>query len=212
MSQLFVYGAGGFAREVAWLGETCGHDVLGFIDDDEANVGVQLNGLPVMTLKGAVALNPAAVVVAGIGNPSAREAVMTRANEAGLAPAVLIHPRVERSRWLEIGPGSVICAGNLLTANIRLGAHVQINLSCTVGHDVTMDDYVTLAPGVHVSGWVHLQRGCYVGTGANIVNGTATAPVVIGAGAVVGAGACVTKSVAPGMTVVGVPAKPLSKA
>jgi serine acetyltransferase len=88
---------------------------------------------------------------------------------------------------------------------------VQINLDCTVGHDVVMGDYTTLAPGVHVSGCVRFGQRAYVGTGATIINGTQDAPLIIGDDAVIGAGACVTKSVPTGLTVVGVPAKPLQR-
>ncbi|MBP1718669.1 MAG: sugar O-acyltransferase, sialic acid O-acetyltransferase NeuD family, partial [Deltaproteobacteria bacterium] len=108
-----------------------------------------------------------------------------------------------------IGDGTVICAGNILTTNITLGKQVQINLDCTIGHDVVMEDYVTLAPGVHVSGWVHLGNRVYVGTGAVIINGTEEAPIRIGDDAIIGAGACVIESVAKGLTVTGVPAKPV---
>lgn len=88
---------------------------------------------------------------------------------------------------------------------------MQINLDCTIGHDVIMGDYTTLAPGVHVSGCVHFGQRVYEGTGAVIINGTQEAPIVIGDDAVIGAGPCDTKSVAPGLTVVGVPAKPLQR-
>jgi acetyltransferase-like isoleucine patch superfamily enzyme len=108
---------------------------------------------------------------------------------------------------VQISEGTVICAGCILTTNIRVGPHAQINLDCTIGHDVVLEEFATLAPGVHVSGWVHLGARAYVGTGAVILNGTADAPLVIGDDAVIGAGACVTRSVAPGTTVVGVPAR-----
>ncbi len=136
---------------------------------------------------------------------------MQKAAEAGLQFTTLIHPNVEMSRWIDVGSGSVICAGSILTTNIKLGLHVQINLDCTIGHDAVLGDYTTLAPGVHVSGWVHVGRRVYIGTGAVIINGTEDAPLVIGDDAVIGAAACVVKSVPPGLTVVGVPAKPLSK-
>lgn len=53
--------------------------------------------------------------------------------------------------------------------------------------------------------------GAYIGTGAVIKQGTPDRPLRIGAGAVVGMGAVVTRDVAPGMTVVGNPARPLEK-
>ena len=204
-----VYGGGGFAREVAWLVERCGSEVVCFVEDDQGAHGTFLNEIPVMGLDEAVASFAPAAVVGAIGTPASREVVVERAVARGLEPATFVHPATEISRWVELGEGTVICAGNILTVNITLGHHVQINLDCTIGHDVVMDDFTTLAPGVHVSGWVHFGRRAYVGTGAVIVNGTRDQPIVIGDDAVVGAGACVTRSVSAGSTVVGVPAKPL---
>jgi len=211
-----IYGAGGFAREVAWLVESCNTDreryrVACFIDDNEQAHGTILNGVPVMGLQEAYRRFPEARVVGGIGSPQIRQRVLEKAAMIGFRFETIIHPRVERSSWIEIGVGTVICAGSILTTNITLGQHVQINLDCTIGHDVVMGDYATLAPGAHISGHVHLGQRAYVGTGAVIINGTKDAPIVIGEDVVVGAGACVTQSVSAGLTVVGVPARPLQR-
>lgn len=214
--QIAIYGGGGFAREVAWLIESCNvtverYEVACYIDDNETHHGNLLNDVPVMGLFEARERFPQARVVGGIGDPRIRQLLMEKAATVGFEFETIIHPRVERSHWIEIGTGTVICAGNILTTNIRLGQHVQINLDCTIGHDVRMGDYTTLAPGVHVSGCVHFGRRVYVGTGAVILNGTRDEPIVIGEDAVIGAAACVTKSVPAGLTVVGVPAKPLRR-
>lgn len=215
-TQIAIYGGGGFAREVAWLVQACNvgadlYKVVCFIDDSEATHGSVLNGIPVMGLEEAHSRFPAAKVVGGVGSPQIRQRLMEKASEAGFGFATIVHPRVEHSPWIEIGAGTVICAGNILTTNITLGQHVQINLDCTIGHDVMMDDFTTLAPGVHVSGCVHLGKRVYVGTGAVIINGTQEEPIVIGDDVVIGAGACVIRSVPAGQVVVGVPARPLQR-
>jgi sugar O-acyltransferase (sialic acid O-acetyltransferase NeuD family) len=209
---LVIYGGGGFAREVAWLAEqqreTGGElEPVCFIDDATHESGCLLNGLPVFALAEAAARFAGAAMVVAVGNPKTRELLSDKGREAGFEEALLVHPRVERSRFVSLGVGTVICAGNILTTNIELGRGVQLNLDCTVGHDVVMEDFATLAPGVHVSGWVTLRRGAYVGTGATIINGTKDKPLVLGANCIVGAGACVTRDVPDGATVVGVPAR-----
>jgi len=213
--RIAVYGAGGFAREVAWLVESCvtaehRYEVVCFIDDDPRLHGQTANGILTMSLDDAWSRFPDARVVVAVGGPAARERIVGKATAKGFRFATIVHPRVERSRWIEFGAGTIVCAGNILTTNIRLGNHVHVNLDCTVGHDAILGDYTTLAPGVHISGWVHTGRRVYIGTGAVVINGTESAPVVLHDDAVIGAGACVTKSIAAGLTVVGVPARPLS--
>jgi len=212
--EIAIYGGGGFAREVAWLVESCNeplkqYEIVCFVDDEESSQGTVLNGIPVYGLEKARRQFPQASIVGGVGAPQTRMKMMNKAKEAGFSFETIVHPRIERSNLIKTGIGTVICAGNILTVNITLGEHVQINLDCTIGHDVIMGDYTTLAPGVHVSGWVFFGKRVYVGTGAVILNGTKESPIVIGDEAVRGAGACVTKSVPIGVTVVGIPAKPL---
>jgi len=212
-TQIAIYGASGFGREVAWLIETCNsYEAVCFIDDNISKYGASLNGIPVMSLEQAREKFPNARVVGGVGAPKIREKLMEKACLAGFAFETIIHPRVEHSQWIEIGIGTVICAGNILTTNIRLGKHIQINLDCTIGHDVIMGDFTTLAPGVHVSGWIHFGKRVYVGTGAVIINGTEENPIIIGDDAVIGAGAAVINHVRAGATVVGVPAREFRRA
>ena len=214
--QIAIYGASGFGREVAWLVESISekdkpYEVVCFIDDNERKHGVELNGINVIGFEDARRRFPEIRIVGGIGSPRTRQILMQKAQDAGFGFETIIHPRVECSRWNEIGIGTVISAGNILTTNITIGRHVQINLDCTIGHDVIMGDYTTLAPGVHVSGWVQFGKRVYVGTGAVILNGTQGEPIFIGDDAIIGGGAVVTNKVDPNTTVVGVPAKPIKK-
>jgi sugar O-acyltransferase (sialic acid O-acetyltransferase NeuD family) len=214
--QILIYGAGGFGRGVAWLATVARHsgepyEPVAFIDDSEQNWARIVNDLPVLGLDDALDRFPDAAVVSGIGNGPLRRLTMERVRERGGRWATLIHRNVEMSKWIELGDGAVICAGNILNTNIVIGKQVQMNLACTLGHDVRMGDYVTLSPGVHVSGNVTMENGVFIGTGAVIINGTSDEPLVIGENAVVGAGASVICSVPANTTVVGVPAKVLQR-
>jgi len=216
VQEIAIYGASGFAREVAWLVELASQPadqmrVVCFIDDDAEHQHKIVNDVPVLSLQAARQTFPEAKVVGGVGDPHLREKLITKARAEGFGTRSIIHPSTEMSRWVEMGEGAVICRGNTLTTNIVLGRHVQINLGCTIGHDAVLDDFATLAPGVHVSGHVHLGKRVYVGTGAVIKNGTPSAPIVIEDDVTIGAGACVVKSVPRGQTVVGVPSRPIKK-
>lgn len=113
---------------------------------------------------------------------------------------------------VSIDVGAALSPFVTLTSNIRIGRHFQANLYSYVEHDCIIGDYVTFAPGVRCNGSVIIEDFAYIGSGAMLRQGRADAPLVIGRGAVVGMGAVVTRSVAPGVTVAGNPARELHPA
>jgi len=204
---LYILGAGGFGREVAWLAEQCWGEAMEkvFLVDKDEFLGPPVGGIPVRRLAD-VRPSGDARYIAAVGDPAHRRRAVSLCERAGLSPVTLTHPRAEMSRQVAIGAGSIICAGVIATTDILIGEHVQVNLDCTIGHDARIGDFATLSPGVHVSGRVHIGQDVFIGTGVNIINGSPGEPLVIGDGAVVAAGACVTRAVAPGSMVAGVPA------
>jgi sugar O-acyltransferase (sialic acid O-acetyltransferase NeuD family) len=213
---IFIYGAGGFARELRWLLENsaqpgCIHEFAGFIDDrmtaERANK--RQIGAASCTLASAYSHQSAKdyFCVCGIGDPENRQRAMWRAMDAGFRSLCVIHNRAEIGPGVMFGDGAIVCAGNIITVDVKIGKHVLLNLDCTVGHDVRIGDYSVICPGVHISGCVEIGQKVFIGTGANIIHGTAKEPLTIGDGAVIGAGACVTKSVPAHTRALGVPAR-----
>jgi len=210
--KIVIYGAGGFAREVAWLINSCNqikqfYEIACFISDISEQQGEILNDIPVMNFEDAYNKFSSGRLIVALSNPKDREFLVEKAEKKKFKFQTIIHPKVEISKWIKIGSGSVICAGNIFTTNISIGNHVQINLDCTIGHDVIIGDFTTLSPGIHVSGWVHIGKRVYIGTGAVIINGSSKKPIIIEDDIIIGAGACVTKSLSANQTYVGIPAK-----
>ena len=110
-----------------------------------------------------------------------------------------------------LGAGALLSPFVTLTSNIEIGRHFHANIYCYVAHDCRIGDFVTFAPSVKCNGNVQIEDYAYIGTGAVIRQGKPGQPLVIGKAAVVGMGAVVTKDVAPGVTVVGNPARILMK-
>lgn len=82
-----------------------------------------------------------------------------------------------------------------------------MNTAAVVEHDCRIGDHVHLSPGLLLGGGVTVHSFAHVGIGAIALPGTE-----IGEGAIVGAGAVVLDSVPPHTTVVGIPARIISRA
>jgi UDP-2-acetamido-3-amino-2,3-dideoxy-glucuronate N-acetyltransferase len=126
----------------------------------------------------------------------------------------------------EIGDETKVGTFVEIQKNARVGRRCKISSHTFICEAVTIEDEVFIGHGVtfindkvpratNAQGelqtdgdWAAIptlvKRGASIGSGATIMCG-----VTIGEGAVVGAGAVVTRDVAPGMTVVGNPAREL---
>jgi sugar O-acyltransferase (sialic acid O-acetyltransferase NeuD family) len=208
MRSLVIYGAGGHAREVAELvcdvnADRAQWELLGFVSDESASWGHELNGLPVLGGREWLERGPADVDVAiGVGSSSMRRAIAEALRPRRARFPVLRHPTAVLSRHGTVGSGTQITAGCIVTVNVTIGAFVVLNRACNVSHDCRLADYVTIAPGVQLAGNVTIERGCDIGIGVSVIPG-----VTIGEWAVVGAGAVVTEWLPANCTAVGVPAK-----
>lgn len=208
MKDIVIIGAGGFGREVAWLIEDINKvekewNIVGFVDDDESIQGNEINGYRVVGNVEWLKKQEINVVNA-IGDPIIKKKVMVRLEDSKNIYPILIHPNVIYSDKVEIGEGSIICAGNIITVNIEIGTHVIVNLDCTIGHDAVLGDYTTVLPSVNISGFVKIEECVNIGTGSVIIQGAS-----IGKNTVVGAGAVVVKDLPGNCTAVGAPAKPI---
>ena len=209
MKKVVILGAGGFAREVLWVFRDANEEnreweVLGFIDEKEENHGKVLCDLPILGGFEWFVDNKYNDVFAicAVGFPQIKKKMVEKTNDIGLKFCSIIHPSVKMSKYVEVGKGTIITAGNILTSQIKVGNHVIINLDCTIGHDSIIEDYCTVAPGVHISGYVHFEEGVDFGTGAVIIQG-----VTVGAWSIIGAGAAVVSDIPSNVTAVGIPAK-----
>ncbi len=201
-----VYGAGGCGRGIMPLVRAMPSAAgarLVFIDDSLSVRAV--NGHSVISFADFCA-DPALekAVALAISTGAVRAQLADRCAAADIELMAVRADNVVQMDDVELGEGALLSPFVTLTSNIRVGRCFQANLYSCIEHDAVIGDFVTFGPGVRCNGNVTIGDYAYIGSGALIRQG-----LTIGAGATVGMGAVVTKDVAPGVTVVGNPARPL---
>lgn len=207
-----IYGASGCGRGVMPLAAMYAAqsglsiDSLVFIDDNAD--GRTVNGRTALTY--AAFLNrpeKQKLACIAIANGTIRRVLADRLKADGIGSFSVRASNIVIMDDVDIGEGAILSPFVTLTSNIRIGRHFHANLYSYVEHDCIIGDFVTFAPGVQCNGNIHIEDDVYVGAGAVIKQGGPGRPLVIGRGATIGMGAVVTRSVAPGTTVVGNPAR-----
>lgn len=211
-----VYGASGFGREVMPVLRAAKSenitDIENFVFVDDKPESDSINGHRVMTyddFKQADQVTKSITVA--IANSKVREMLSNKCNLDSIGFVDVVASNVVRLDQVDIGDGCILSPFVTLTSNIKIGCHFHANIYSYVAHDCIIGDFVTFAPGVKCNGNVIVEDHVYIGTGAILKQGTPSRPLVIGRGAVIGAGAFVTKNVPAGVTVIGNPAKELTK-
>jgi len=210
MKDLIIVGAGGFGREVAWLIENINekenqYNIMGYVDDNKDIIGKTINGYKVIGDSDyLIEISKKNEIYGVISVQNARVKKIFEKKLIDIHWETLIHPSVIMAATVEIGMGSIITAGNIITTNVFIGKHCLLNLSCTVGHDCILEDYVSVMPGCNLSGFTKLKEGCWIGTGVKVIPSKE-----IGRNSIIGAGSIVIKNIPDNCTAVGNPAKPI---
>lgn len=207
MKDLYIIGAGGFGREVAWIVERINSikptwNLKGFIDDNETLWGSKEGEYHVFGGCEYLSTLEDVYAVCAVGSSNVRKKIIEKLKDTSVKFATLVDPSVLYSNSVKIGEGAIVCAGTIITVNMNIGDHVIVNLDCTIGHDAVIDDFVTIYPSVNVSGNVLIGECSELGTGTQIIQGKKVISNTI-----IGAGAIVVKDCIESGTYVGSPAK-----
>ena len=221
MTEIYaVYGSGGYAREVMPLlrdyvntKSQLNNCEFIFIDDFEAIKG-KVNGSLVLSFDNLVEKYNSSNIkrCIAIADKKVREKLAQKCIDNGVKMMSVKANNTVVMDEVTIGEGFVLSPFVTITSNSSIGKSFQANIYSYVAHDCVIGDFVTFAPSVKCNGNVHIKNGVFVGTGAIIYPGTKYSPIVIGKNSKVGAGAVVTKSVPDNVTVIGNPARVVTRA
>lgn len=209
VNRLFIYGAGGFGKEVLALARTINDkqsrwDGICFIDDNIETT--ENNGIEIMSFdyminnfdKGSLE------IIVASGEPAIKKSIYNKIQDYGLNIATLIHPKVSyfAYQYIDVSPGVIIAEGVILTSNIKIEQGVILNINCTVGHEVKIGEFSTISPGCNISGCVVIGNSVYVGSGSNIRD-----KITIGDNCIIGMGSVVLNDIQSNSIAFGNPAR-----
>lgn len=176
MKDIVIIGAGGIGREVAWIIEEINEvnptwNIVGFVDENSEMWGKEINGYRVLgELNILDKLESKPEVIVAIANCGAKKDIVARLNDK-FDFATVIYPTVRISRFVEIGQGTIIYPGVILTVNTKIGNHVVISGNCGIGHDTVIDDYSSILWGSCFSGYDVVAKECFIGVGTKVAQG-----------------------------------------
>ena len=199
-------GSGGHAKVVleAVLASSPDRRVT-VLDDDPIAAERSLLGVQVSGTRDWLSANaPDAAVALGIGDNSARLALLDWLVAQGRAVETVIHPSAIVGATVVIGDGAFLAAGSIAIADTTIGRGAILNTGCSVDHDCVVGDGVHIGPGVRLCGNVSIGTRSLIGVGSAI-----RPRVTIGSDVVVGAGSAVVADIPDGSVVAGCPARRL---
>lgn len=171
--KICIFGTGGFGREVLCClidyinanNNSKIEDITCFMVDDEYFKDNIIMGINVIKKS---EFDPLLYdLVVAVANPILRKNIIDKL-PINTTFAKIIHPSAVISKWVEIGEGSIITAGTIITCNIKIGKHSHLNLQTTIGHDCQIGDFFTTAPGAKISGNCQIGNNVYLATNSSV--------------------------------------------
>lgn len=207
-ARLLVLGAGGHGKVVADCARATGRWREIRLYDDALEAGTVRGAWQTFgKLPDLIAdLGPHDEVFVAIGRSQTRLRVLQELAAQGATVAVVIHPAAVVSPGVSIGAGSLVVAGAVVNVDARIGRGCIVNTRASVDHDCALGDGVHVCPGATLAGTVTVGPGAWIGAGSTVREG-----ITIGVDAFVAAGAVVVRDVPDGVTVAGIPARPLQR-
>ena len=210
MTDIVVYGAGGFGREIACLLRLINEkeytwNLLGFLDDNadlhgtSNDYGRVLGGIEWLNAYS----KPLAVSIA-VGNPNAVKSIIGKINNPNVDFPNLYAPSVtflDKSS-LKIGKGNIFCSNCFISCNVQVGDFNLFNGYIPIGHDCVIGSFNVVMPSSNISGGVVIGDGNFLGVQSVVLQ-----YIKIGNNTRIGANSVVMRKTKDGFLYIGNPAK-----
>ncbi len=204
MRKIGIIGFGGFAREIGCCMDKKMFNYFISTSEFKKNYNFYKN-INVLPLDEFDKKSYNALIA--IGDPQIRKKILSELpHDTNFE--TFIHPKsnILDNKTVNIGEGSIICAGSIITTNIILGKHSILNINSTIGHDTKTKDRFTTFVGVNIAGKCEIGENVCFGTNSCVKEKTKICDNVF-----IGMGSSVVKNIDTPGIYVGSPVKLLRK-
>lgn len=206
---LAVFGASGQGKEVREIADyqnaiTNQWEKIIFIDDNKPEG--QFMGLEMMRLDTALRRYEDIEFVIAVGEPKTKKKIFERLSSLGCGFGSVISPDSQVSPYCKLGKGLVIKRGAIISADATIGDDTTIQSYACIGHDATIGCHCQISTHVDIGGQTIVGDCVFVG-----LNAPVRELLTIGDNAIISAGAVVLKDVDANVTVMGNPARVISR-
>lgn len=206
---LAIFGAGGQGKEVREIADyqnaiskRWSHII--FVDDNEPEG--EFMELEMIKLTTAIEKYPEIEFVIAVGEPITKKKIYDRLLSLNCRFGNVISPDSQVSPYCTLGHGLVIKRGAIISPNAVVGDDTTIQSYACVGHDVTLGMHCQISTHAVIGGQTVIGDCVFVG-----LNSPIRELLHIGDHAIISAGAVVLKDVEANVTVMGNPARVVSR-
>ena len=204
-SAVILVGAGRFAEETTDVAADAGVEVAAWIEGLDPGRADPAHDPPIVWVDDQGAFRPDLPILPSIGSVKRRVLVERLVGE-GRWLTTVVHPSAVIARSAVLEPGCVVFPGVVIGARSRIGRGTIVNRGALIGHHTTIGAHAFVGPGATIAGGVEIGDQAWIGIGSIVRDDRRVGP-----GATVGAGAVVVADVGEGLTVIGLPARPMER-
>lgn len=202
-----IIGAGTYGEVYLTYLRESGIDVVGFLDDDPANNGKLIRGVPVIGASDRLETlmnDGIEAVYCPVGTNRIRVGFLEKARSLGYKTPNFIHRSVIIAPEVTISDqGVYILQATHVMPYVTIEKDVMISTGSNIAHHSHLKQGTFVSTGVNLGARVVVEKYAYVGIGATVMTGVKR----LGEDCLIGAGAVVVKDVEDNAVMAGVPAK-----
>lgn len=206
---LAVFGASGQGKEVREIAEYQNAvenkwEKIIFIDDNKPEG--EFMGLEMVQLNTAIEKYKRIEFVIAVGEPKTKKKIYERLLSLNCELGNVVSPDSQVSPYCRLGRGIVVKRGAIISADAEIGDDTTIQSYACIGHDAVIGKHCQISTHVDIGGQTIVGDCVFVG-----LNAPVRELLTIGDNAIISAGAVVLKNVEANVTVMGNPARVISR-